>query len=263
MLDFGLAKAAVGSWRDARCHPVTDGHRDATREGIILGTAAYMSPEQARGQAVDKRTDIWAFGGVLYEMLAGRPAFAGATVTDTLGAILEREPRWEALPKALPAAVHRLLRRCLEKDARLRLHDIADARIEIEEALTSESAGGPPEAVATHGRWWRGAAAIALAVLAGLGGWWLAHRSASPVRAAVVRLSIPSVDPLFILAFGVRHLAISEDGSRVAYASASRLLIRQLDRKDAVAIEIQAPTNPFFSPNGDWVAFSRPAMNQD
>ena len=108
---------------------------DGTREGVIAGTAAYMSPEQARGKAVDKRTDIWAFGCVLYEMLTARPAFRGETVSDTIAAILEREPDWSALPAQTPASIRRLLQRCLEKDPKRRLRDIGDARLEIEEAL--------------------------------------------------------------------------------------------------------------------------------
>ena len=108
---------------------------DGTREGVIAGTAAYMSPEQARGKAVDKRTDIWAFGCVLYEMLTARPAFRGETVSDTIAAILEREPDWSALPAQTPPSIRRLLQRCLEKDPKRRLRDIGDARLEIEEAL--------------------------------------------------------------------------------------------------------------------------------
>ena len=108
---------------------------DGTREGVIAGTAAYMSPEQARGKAVDKRTDIWAFGCVLYEMLTARPAFRGETASDTIAAILEREPDWSALPAQTPASIRRLLQRCLEKDPKRRLRDIGDARLEIEEAL--------------------------------------------------------------------------------------------------------------------------------
>ena len=107
-----------------------------------------MSPEQARGQAVDKRTDIWAFGCVLYEMLTGRAAFAGQTVTDTLAGVLEREPDWSALPPATPAPVRRLLRRCLEKDAEARLRDIGDVRLELEDALTDpEIAGDKPSSI--------------------------------------------------------------------------------------------------------------------
>src|SRR4029450_5541600 len=118
-----------------------------TQEGLILGTAAYMSPEQARGQRVDKRTDVWAFGCVVYEMLTGRAAFPGATVTDTLAAILERDPDWTALPTATPTSVRRLLRRCLEKDTERRLHDMADARLDIEDALNEPAGtagGGTP-----------------------------------------------------------------------------------------------------------------------
>ena len=109
-----------------------------------------MSPEQARGQAVDKRTDVWAFGCVLYEMLTGRRAFSGETISDTIAAILDREPDWTALPPALPPEVHRLVRRCLQKDPRRRIHDIADARVEIDEALDAASA---PAASPTRRDW--------------------------------------------------------------------------------------------------------------
>ena len=135
VLDFGLAKTVVGDTLGpdlTQAPTVTVG---ATREGTLLGTAAYMSPEQARGQAVDKQTDIWAFGCVLDELLTGRTAFARGTITDTLAAIVERDPAWEALPSSTPHVVVRLVRRCLEKDPRRRLHDVSDARIEIEEAL--------------------------------------------------------------------------------------------------------------------------------
>ena len=114
---------------------------------MIVGTAAYMSPEQARGKTVDKRTDIWAFGCVLYEMLTARPAFRGETVSDTIAAILEHEPDWSALPAQTPASIRRLLQRCLEKDPRRRLRDVGDARLEIEEALGAMvSSGGPAAA---------------------------------------------------------------------------------------------------------------------
>src|SRR5262249_32231639 len=108
-----------------------------TKEGVILGTAAYMSPEQARGKPVDKRSDIWAFGCVLYEMLTGRVAFPGETLSDTIAGILERTPNWNFLPADVPSALRRLLRRCLAKDPNQRLHDIADARLDIEEAQRS------------------------------------------------------------------------------------------------------------------------------
>ena len=140
VLDFGLARAVAGDgWTpDLTQSPtMTIG---GTRDGMILGTAAYMSPEQARGQALDKRTDIWAFGCVLYQMLTGRTAFSGDTVTDTLAAIVGREPDWSALPGTTPASVRRLLQRCLEKDAKRRLDDIGDARVELDDALKAERA---------------------------------------------------------------------------------------------------------------------------
>ena len=143
VLDFGLAKvfATEGSGNDvSQMPPIAI---DETREGVIAGTAAYMSPEQARGKAVDKRTDIWAFGCVLYEMLTARPAFRGETSSDTIAAILEREPDWSALPAQTPVSIRRLLQRCLEKDPKRRLRDIGDARLEIEEALGAiVSSGG-------------------------------------------------------------------------------------------------------------------------
>ena len=150
-----------------------------TRQGVILGTAAYMSPEQARGQAVDKRTDIWAFGCVLYEMLTGRVAFKGDTVSDTIVAILDREPGWDELPTATPASVRLLLQRCLEKDPKRRLRDIGDARLEIEQLL-GRSVGG---AAAPRARQWRpgyraGLGVLALVVLAaGAGLFYLAKHS--------------------------------------------------------------------------------------
>ncbi len=109
--------------------------REHTEAGVLLGTAPYMSPEQARGKPVDKRTDIWAFGCCLYEALTGKAAYLGDTVTDTIAKIVEREPDWEALPEKTPATIRSLLRRCLQKDAQRRIHDMADARIEIEEAI--------------------------------------------------------------------------------------------------------------------------------
>jgi Tol biopolymer transport system component len=167
VLDFGLAKPASA---DASGPDPTGG----TREGVILGTAAYMSPQQARGQMVDKRADIWAFGCVLYEMLTGRVAFAGETVSDTIGKILEREPDWSALPAATPAVIRRLLRRCLEKSPKQRLRDIGDVRIEIDamgEVLpgASEEAVTPPAPTKTQTRWLPWAALVALA--AGVGAW--------------------------------------------------------------------------------------------
>ena len=137
VLDFGLARPATtgGTGADALNSPTFTSPAALTMGGMILGTAAYMAPEQARGKTVDKRADIWAFGLVLYEMLAGRTAFAGDTISDVLAAVLTREPDWTALPATTPASIKRLLARCLEKDPKRRLRDIGDARLEIEETI--------------------------------------------------------------------------------------------------------------------------------
>ncbi len=150
VLDFGLAKAGVEE--SARGRPTDD-----TRDGLILGTAAYMSPEQARGRRVDKRTDIWAFGCVVWAMLTGRAAFAGDTVSDTIAAILEREPAWDTLPPDTPANVRRLLRRCLEKDPKRRLRDVGDAQLELDDDAPAQVSLSKPR--------WREAAAWSVAAV--------------------------------------------------------------------------------------------------
>jgi serine/threonine protein kinase len=136
VLDFGLAKLAGGVLSaDREGAPTMTAPQ--TVEGSILGTPRYMSPEQARGQVLDKRTDIWSFGCVVYEPFTGQAAFAGATLSDTLAAVLSRDPDWSALPESTPAPVQALLRRCLEKDRKRRLRDIGDAGMELEAALTT------------------------------------------------------------------------------------------------------------------------------
>ena len=178
VLDFGLAKAATG---ELQSPTVTVG---STQEGTILGTAAYMSPEQARGQAVDKRTDIWAFGCVLYEMLTGHVAFPGETVSDTIAAILGREPDWAALPATTPPMVARLLQRGLEKDPKRRLRDIADARAELDDALEGGKAPamvvGRPAVVSAHSPWSRWAAIILIALASALAGWGVRRLNPAP-----------------------------------------------------------------------------------
>ncbi len=173
VLDLGLARTVdTPGALDSSLSPTRT--TPATLAGVILGTAAYMSPEQARGKALDKRSDIFSFGSVVYECLTGRQAFSGETVTDILSAILSRDPDWSALPAATPAKIRDLLRRCLQKDPKRRLHDIADARLEIEEAQARGVSGASGEAeaptgvVAPHrGRWtWAIAGALAGAVLA-------------------------------------------------------------------------------------------------
>jgi serine/threonine protein kinase len=148
VLDFGLAKADAGS--GAGDDRLTDSPTTlATSDGVLLGTAPYMSPEQARGKAVDKRTDIWAFGCVLYEMLTGIRAFGGETISDSIAAILDREPDWTRVPAQTPTAVRELLERCLQKDPKRRLRDIADAQHDLQ---TDRTATVPTAAPATAGR---------------------------------------------------------------------------------------------------------------
>ncbi len=219
VLDFGLAKAAEAvADADLTHSPAVT--VAGTRQGVILGTAAYMSPEQARGQVVDKRTDIWAFGCVLYEMLAGRAAFGRGTITDTLAAIVEREPDWGALPSATPASVRRLLGRCLQKDPRRRVRDVADARMELEDGLTGAVTipAAPAAAVPTSHRLpWLVAVAASLLALAALGalGW---SRRAPATTDAVA----PQFSRVVRLTSGpAREIgpAISPDGKWVAYVS--------------------------------------------
>ena len=173
VLDFGLAKAmepiqdvspSSSTSSPTLTSPVL------TRVGVILGTAAYMSPEQARGYAVDKRTDIWAFGCVLYEMLTGRRPFAGETVSDLIAAILDREPDWTALPDGVPSSVVTLLKRCLDRNAKRRLRDIGDARIEIDDAITKPIGRGTPANGSARITWrrWIAPAVVAVAGLVAL-----------------------------------------------------------------------------------------------
>ena len=213
VLDFGLAKALEVE------RPATDLAKSTvtsagTMEGVILGTAAYMSPEQARGLPVDKRTDIWAFGCVLFEMLTGSPAFARETVTDTIAAVVTGDPQWTSLPAETPGSIRRLLTRCLEKDSRRRLHDIADARIEIEDAMTTP-AERPRE---VSRRWSRLAlAALLLGIATAVVLLWVARgRLRTPAERAlpdtrVVRLTdLPGLE---------ESPAISPDGKSVAFTA--------------------------------------------
>jgi eukaryotic-like serine/threonine-protein kinase len=261
VLDFGLAKAVTGDSASGQGLSQRPSMAPGgTRDGMILGTPAYMSPEQARGQTVDKQTDIWAFGCVLYEMLTGRPAFAGATLTDTLAAIVEREPDWIALPKATTAAAHRLLRRCLEKDSKLRLHDIADVRIEIIEALRPN----PTDRLTQHGRRaQRLTAAAAVLVIAALGTWAVSRLRRADTGGPVLRLQINQPEGGQFGRFGSGRLpilALSPDGQTVVFGATVdgkyALWLRALDNTAARPMRgTEDATWPFWSPDGRSVAF--------
>jgi eukaryotic-like serine/threonine-protein kinase len=249
VLDFGLAKPLAPAGTDVSVTTLT-----MLTERVVMGTPAYMSPEQARGEAVDYQADIWAFGVVLYELLTGAAPFAGKTTTDTLARVLERDPDETRLPADTPVSVRRLIRRCLEKDRRRRLHHIADVRIEIEDALAPGEQLDRPATAPARRRWPTVAVATVLAVLTGIGGWWLASRVAPTAGVSVMRLSIPSLGAPLASPYGTRHLAISKDGSRMAYASRTGLLVRRIGQQQLVAIAARA-MQPFFSPDGQWVAF--------
>jgi Tol biopolymer transport system component len=216
VLDFGLAKAAAAS-DEERANSPTVTALD-TRSGIILGTAAYMSPEQARGQAVDKRADIWAFGCVLFELLTGQPAFERPTVTDTLAAIVDRDPDWSQLPASTPPSVIHLLHRCLDKDIKHRLRDIGDAVADLNPSTTAGSAV-PPPVTARRGRWpWIVAAATSVVAVAAVTWAWLLPAAGDAADVA------PHFSRIVQITAGPdREFSpvISPDGKWVAYISSA------------------------------------------
>jgi eukaryotic-like serine/threonine-protein kinase len=266
ILDFGLAKALNPSESGSAVPALATITSPAMiHAGVIFGTAAYMSPEHARGQTVDKRSDIWAFGCVLYETLSGRQAFRGETIQDTLAHVLAHDPDWSVLPAGTPAGIVRLLRRCLDKDPDRRLHDIADARLEIEDA-----AGAPPIAVATARHrlaYWGLAAAVAVAAVA-LIVWGRLPPDAAPAAQTAVRrllIGLPGTQPLaraasMPLGDGQASLAISPDGTRIAYVmeggDVRQLYLHALDQLEGAPIPLtEGAFGPFFSPDGGWVGF--------
>jgi serine/threonine-protein kinase len=268
VLDFGLAKAYAGDGAGASSdlsQSPTLAHT-GTAAGLILGTAAYMSPEQARGKPVDKRADIWAFGVVLFEMLTGRQLFAGETVSDVLAGVLKSEVDLGALPKEAPPALRRLLRRCLERNPRNRLHDIADARIVLDELAGGRSDGGAA-APAPDPPWRRALpwAVGALGIAVGIG--TLAMRGSrpgtEPRELPVLRFAIPlpADAPLFVESYPGRSLALSPDGTQIVYATASsaadtRLRLRRLDETEIRSLPgTENGRAPFFSPDGEWLAY--------
>jgi eukaryotic-like serine/threonine-protein kinase len=266
VLDFGLAmEPAVESASVSQSPTITT--PAMTQAGVILGTAAYMSPEQARGQLVDRRTDIWAFGCCLYECLTGRSAFAGKTVSDTLAAVLDKNPDWSALSDGVPHAVRRLLRRLLAKDVRHRLQHIGDARLELEEI--GNDANEPSAAVRRPRRavpvLLSGAALLAIAT--GLASWLVGRWPTAQRESAVARLSLTiegetaenlrlPVDRFFT------PFALSPDGLRLVFyargSGRSQLFLRELSGFQTRPIPgTELATTPFFSPDGQWIGFWR------
>lgn len=283
ILDFGLAKLmeTQGPAQDLSHSPTITG--DLTRSGVMLGTAAYMSPEAAQGKEADRRSDIWAFGCILFECLAGRQAFYGKTVTEVLASLLVREPDWGLLPAETPEPIRRLLRRCLAKDPNRRLHDIADAMIELLEATLPESS----EAVGTTDRGtgpiWvllLALACLPLAATAAVAGWYLGSDS-SQEPAQVIRSSISLPDGER-LAWTTRHaVAVSPDGQWLAYGSYDYKVggghapigpykveegnapigqgVINLRRLDQTEVRRIPGFNPFFSPDSRELGFLKSA----
>ena len=249
VLDFGIAKR---SGEDARAGSPAATHT-ATREGVVIGTAAYMSPEQARGLVVDRRTDIWAFGCVLFELISGTRCFDGVTQSDTIARILEREPDWTAVPAGVPAGLLTLMRRCLRKDPDTRVHDIADARIEIVDTLASLAAAGASIGTRRGQRWpWIAAIAAMITVAIWLG----PFRSREPPPAPdVVEFGIRFPDN-YIPAFG---LAIAPDGRRIAagiFGASSQLYLHTLGAGDTRPLPgTQNALWPFWSPDGASIGY--------
>jgi eukaryotic-like serine/threonine-protein kinase len=269
VLDFGLAKLSEhgpAASTDLSQSPTLTSPALMTGVGMILGTAAYMSPEQARGRTVDKRSDVWAFGAVLYEMLTGARAFEGDDVTETMASVVKSTPNWAALPADVPPNVVTLIRSCLEKDPRSRAGDIAVAQFLLS---TQPAAAGQGQAVPARRHvprqrqtmWWTAAALTAGAFLA-----WLLLPRAATVAPAVTHLEM-SVQPAeqLVRSFASQRpsrtaIALSPDGRLAAFsalrAGVTQLYLRRFDGAEAIAVRgTEGAIAPFFSPNGSWIGF--------
>ncbi len=267
VLDFGLAKAYAGDREEINLSNSPTLSDAATQQGVILGTAAYMSPEQARGKAVDKRADIWAFGCVLYEMLTGRAAFSGRDVTDILAAVIRSEPEWGNLPANLHGRLREVLERCLKKDAKDRYRDIFDVMVDIQRVLTDPSGvlvqptiGAEPKTKLRQILPWIAAAIVLTAVIAGVAVWILKPPSPpEPKRVMRFEYELPAGQQFTRNQSGVDQyqFAVSPDGSRFAYRTTDGLYIRSVEALDArfIAGTDKYSIQPFFSPDGQWIGY--------
>ncbi|HWT46541.1 MAG TPA: protein kinase, partial [Vicinamibacterales bacterium] len=276
VLDFGLAKAMDGADGNATADlansptltspPFRQSVGAASSEiGVILGTAAYMSPEQARGQPVDRRTDMWAFGCVLFEMLTGQRLFGGASVSDVIAAVLKDAPAFAGLPADTPPPVRRLLRRCLEKDPARRLDSMAAARLEIEDALNrTETTGAEVPAVAVRrvraAVWGAGLVLVSAAAIASV--WLIGGRAPASPPERTLRLTIDSGAGRALNAPLVPGFAFSRNGRTMVFASdpegtrTGRLFVRRLDEFEAKPLDgTDGATDPFLSPDGRWIGY--------
>jgi serine/threonine-protein kinase len=273
VLDFGLAKAVTAEPAGALSHGLSQSPTITTpamtQAGLVLGTAAYMSPEQARGKTIDKRADVWAFGAVLYEMLTGRRAFGGDEVSDTLASVLAREPDWTLLPPGVSPGLTRWLQRCLRKEPKERVGDMHDVRLALDGAFESPVVATASSASARSG-WTRTAAvALAAAVIGGVLAWALIRTLTPPFSAPVTRSR-------FLLAAGqvfgtfIRQvLDVSADGTVIVYQAGGRLYVRSLDELTPRPIQVAEGTNPFnananpvLSPDGRHVVYFDGALKK-
>ncbi len=253
VLDFGLAKAFAGEQAELNLSNSPTLSNAATQQGIILGTAAYMSPEQARGKAVDKRADIWAFGCVLFEMLTGQPAFSGQDVSDVFAAVIRAEPEWRNLPANLPGRLREVLERCLSKNLKDRYHDISDVRGDIQRIQTDPSGVLVQPVTALERRTgmsfrWITAVILVLAI-AGLAVWYL-KPSTSDQPHQVIRFS-------YELPKDTTGFDVSRDGKQFAYSTPRGIYLRSLNELDDKLIQGTDgnPRQPFFSPDGKWIGY--------
>ena len=259
VLDFGLAKAVDGAHTSDLTMSPTIAFA-ATHAGVILGTASYMSPEQAKGRAADKRSDVWSFGCVLYEMLTGRRAFDGENVIETMAAVVRDQPNWTLLPPDVPEHVRLLLKKCLEKDRLARVSDIAVARFLLTEAIPSPAAS--TESLRSHRRLSAVAAVAALCVAMAAGGAWLGTRFRSQPAPSPARfvLAPPRSQPLFLQGLD-RDIVISSDGSKIVYRSTTGsgggtvFAVRGINDLTPRVLGGTGGREPFMSPDGRWLGY--------
>ena len=262
VLDFGLAKALATNDADSGIDARTTSP-DLTHVGVVMGTVAYMSPEQATGKVVDARTDIWALGCVLYEMLTGVRTFGGDSTTEILVHVLERDPNWSALPTSTPANVRQLLGRCLAKDARRRMHHAGDVRLELEDALAGRVSGAVP--VTSRRRTPTTAiAGIAAGVVLGtlVGGTLVWQRAGGETVPRIIRLAIDLPESAPVRPGYRVDLTFSRDSMTLLYPVGGALYARRLDESDGSVIQAAAGLRwPFFSPDNRWLLMADPVKN--
>ena len=260
LLDFGLARATEDSPVQSAASPTMSPTLSLamTQAGMILGTAAYMAPEQARGKPVDKRADIWAFGVVLFELLTGGMLYGGETASDSMAAVITREPDWTALPTGTPPHIRRLLARCLRKDPKQRLRDIGEARILLDEP--GEAAAAPAIQAATTRRSWLPWALAGFCTVLALIVGGLLWRATRPVEKPLLRFSA-DLGPEAVAGNRITT-AISPDGTRLAYpvrasgGTVNMLATRLMDQSKPVILSgTENAQDPFFSPDGQWIGF--------